>query len=62
MAGADHGLRSEGVCRVPGEWGCSFVDMLGNPAVQEQPCQPRVAAGVVGNHHFAGVKVIVFCS
>lgn len=65
MAGADHGQES---AQVQGglqcTWGtgsfvCGYAE---KKTIQEQPRQPRVAAGVVGNHHFAGVKVIAFCS
>lgn len=65
MAGADHGQES---AQVQGglqcTWGAgSFVcGHTEKKKIQEQPCQPRVAAGVVGNLHFAGVKVIAFCS
>lgn len=63
-AGADHGQE---LAEVPGvlqhTWGAgSFVDMLENNTIHEQPHKPWVAAGIVGNHHFVGIKVIVFCS
>lgn len=45
-------------------WGTeSFVcGHAGKPHSPEAGSKARVAAGVVGNYHFAGVKPIVFCS
>lgn len=63
MVGAGHGqglAQAQGVCGVPGT-GAFVCGHAGKPHRPGTGSKARAAAGVVGNYHFAGVKLIVFC-